>query len=350
MNRSAVAYAFLSAALFGASTPAAKLLVGGMHPAILAGLLYCGAGVGIAVVRRAMHWLPRGGARGAAIRRSDLPWLVGAVVCGGVVGPVLLMVGLARTDAASASLLLTLESVATALLAWFLFHENFSRRIAIGLLIIVAGALVLAWSGQPTPANAIGPLAILGACCAWGLDNNLTRRISLSDPLQIVEIKGLFAGPISLALGLAVGGALPSAGSAALAGIVGFFGYGLSLALFVLALRHLGAARTGAYFATAPFLGTAVAVIALGEPVTMQLFAASALMAVGCWLHLTERHEHEHVHEPQTHTHSHVHDAHHAHPHRPGDPASEPHTHLHRHEGLRHAHPHLPDMNHLHRH
>jgi drug/metabolite transporter (DMT)-like permease len=350
MNRSAVIYALVSAALFGASTPAAKLLIAATHPIILAGLLYCGAGIGVALIRRARDFLASGRSKSATIQRSDVPWLIGAIACGGVIGPVLLMLGLARTDAASASLLLTLETAATALLAWFLFHENFDRRIALGIGFIMAGALVLAWSGAPTAASAVGPLAILGACCVWGLDNNLTRRISLSDPLQIVEIKGLFAGPISLALGLAVGGALPPLDQALLAGIVGFLGYGLSLALFVIALRHLGAARTGAYFGTSPFLGAVVAVLALGEPLTAQLLAAGALMALGCWLHLTERHEHDHTHEPQVHTHAHVHDTHHSHRHGPADPTGEPHTHLHRHDGLKHAHPHMPDMHHQHRH
>lgn len=226
MNRSTVAYAFISAALFGVSTPAAKLLISTIHPAILAGLLYCGAGIGIGLLRYARDSLSSAPGEGTAVRRADLPWLAAAIACGGVTGPILLMVGLVHTDAGSASLLLTLETATTALIAWFLFHENFDRRIAAGVVFIMAGAVVLAWSGAPTPASAIGPLAIVGACCAWGLDNNLTRKISLSDPLQIVEIKGLVAGPVSLALGVAAGGAVPPVSSALLAGVVGFLGYG----------------------------------------------------------------------------------------------------------------------------
>lgn len=349
MNRTAVLYALISAALFGVSTPAAKVLVGTVHPAVLAGLLYCGAGIGVAILRRA---LPAIVARApeVALTRAEWPWLAGAIAAGGVTGPLLLMAGLARTDAAAASLLLTLEGAATALIAWFVFHENFDRRIALGMACLLAGAAVLSWSGTPTLDGLIGPLAIVGACLFWGLDNNLTRKVSLADPLQIVELKGLIAGPFNLALGLALGAPLPGLSAAAIAGIVGFVGYGLSLALFVLALRDLGTARTGAYFSTAPFIGSAVAVVALGEPVTVPLGIAGALMAFGVWLHLTERHEHEHPHEALAHAHPHVHDEHHRHAHGPLDPPGEPHTHFHRHEPMRHSHPHVPDMHHTHRH
>lgn len=351
MNRQAVALALLSAGLFGLSTPAAKLLLGSVHPAILAGLLCCGAGIGIAVLRRLRtSRSPQDGAAEATLSARDWPWLGGAIAAGGVAGPILLMLGLAQTDAAAASLLLTLEGVATALLAWFVFHEHFDRRIAVGMLMLVAGAAVLSWSGTPSLSGLTGPLAILGACLAWGLDNNLTRKVSLADPLQIVELKGLIAGPVNLFIGLTSGGTLPAAGTIGLAGMVGFLGYGVSLVLFVLALRSLGTARTGAYFSTAPFLGAIAAVLALGEPLTVQLMAAGLFMGVGVWLHLSEVHEHEHEHEPMEHTHRHVHDEHHRHEHAPGDPPGEPHTHRHRHERLRHKHAHTPDMHHTHRH
>jgi drug/metabolite transporter (DMT)-like permease len=260
------------------------------------------------------------------------------------------MLGLARTDAAAASLLLTLEGVATALLAWFAFHEGFDRRIAGGMACLVAGAVVLAWSAVPSAGGLVGALAIAGACAAWGLDNNFTRKVSLADPLHIVELKGLVAGPVNLLLGLWAGGTLPALTPAALAGAVGFLGYGVSLALFILALRHLGTARTGAYFATAPFIGALAAVLLLREPVTVQLALAGLLMGIGVWLHVTEDHEHEHVHEAVEHAHRHAHDAHHQHEHAAEDPPGEPHTHRHRHARLRHRHPHLPDMHHTHRH
>ena len=350
MNRTAVLYALLSAALFGISTPAAKGLVETVDPVLLAGLLYCGAGIGVTILRRLTHAILAPATIEQSLRRQDIPWLAGAIVAGGIAGPVLLMVGLARTDAAAASLLLTLEGAATALMAWFIFYENFDRRIALGMVCLVTGAVVLAWSGVPTLASVIGPIAIVGACIMWGLDNNLTRKVSLADPLQIVQFKGLIAGPINVALGLWAGASLPGALDALLAGIVGFLGYGVSLALFVVALRHLGAARTGAYFSTAPFLGAVVAVIALGEPFTVQLIVAGGFMALGVWLHLTEHHEHTHTHQPMMHTHLHVHDEHHRHQHSTEDSPGEPHTHPHEHGWLKHTHPHTPDMHHQHRH
>jgi drug/metabolite transporter (DMT)-like permease len=260
------------------------------------------------------------------------------------------MVGLVRTEATTASLLLTLEGVATALIAWFVFRENFDRRIAFGMALIVAGAAVLAWHGEASVAGLFGPLAIVGACVAWGLDNNLTRKVSLADPLQIAMLKGLVAGPVTLTLAFAGGATLPPLGTLALAAVVGFFGYGVSLVLFVVALRHLGSARAGAYFSTAPFLGAAAAIPILGEPLTLQLFAAGGLMAVGVWLHVTERHEHEHLHKPMEHSHRHLHDTHHQHAHGPDDPPGEPHSHWHRHARLRHRHAHVPDSHHRHEH
>jgi len=351
MNRTAVLYALASAALFGASTPAAKALLGSSHPAVLGGLLYCGAGIGVALLRRlAPAILSARDAREEALGRADLPWLAGSIVSGGIVGPLLLLTGLVQTDAATASLLLTLEGAATALMAWFIFHENFDRRIAWGVACLVAGAAILSWSGTPTLEGVMGPFAIIGACLAWGLDNNLTRKVSLADPLQIVELKGLVAGPVNLAVGLWAGGSLPEPATALAAGLVGFIGYGVSLVLFVVALRHLGTARTGAYFSTAPFLGAIVAVAVLGEPITTALVSAGILMATGVWLHATEHHEHEHVHEPLEHSHPHVHDEHHQHSHSAENPVGEHHTHPHSHGRLRHTHPHVPDVHHQHRH
>jgi drug/metabolite transporter (DMT)-like permease len=351
MNQRAVFLALLSAALFGVSTPAAKLLLGTTDPAVLAGLLYCGAGLGVAVLRRARRFAAVETAPSeAGLARHDLPWLAGAIVAGGIVGPVLLMAGLQHTEASTASLLLTLEGVATAMMAWFIFHESFDRRIALGMGSIAAGTAVLSWTGQPQLAGLLGPLAIVGACIAWGLDNNLTRKVSLADPLQIVELKGLIAGPVNLALGLLAGGQMPGVSATLAAGLVGFLGYGVSLVLFVYALRHLGTARTGAYFSTAPFLGAIAALAFLQEPLTIQLLAAGVLMGLGVWLHLTEHHEHEHRHAPLQHAHPHMHDAHHRHVHAEDDPPGEPHAHAHRHESLTHRHPHVPDMHHQHRH
>ena len=345
MNVKAIVYALASAALFGLSTPAAKALLGSLHPVALAGLLYCGAGIGAALLQRTTLVGSE-----ASLTRAQIPYLGGAIVSGGVVGPVLLMVGLAQTKAATASLLLSLEGVATALLAWYVFRESFDRRSALGMVCLVSGGLVLAWSGQPELSSLLGPLAILGACIAWGLDNNLTRKVSLADPLQIVVFKGLLAGPVNLALGIWAAGSLPALSAGLAAALVGVLGYGVSLALFIVALRHLGAARTGAYFSTAPFIGALAAIVFLNEPVTAQLLAAGGLMGLGVWLHATEQHDHEHLHEAMEHAHLHVHDEHHQHEHGADDPAGEPHSHVHRHHPIRHKHPHFPDMHHTHRH
>ncbi len=351
MNRTAIALALASAALFGISTPAAKVLLDTVHPAILAGLLYCGAGVGVAVLRRLRRRVVgRTHAPEVALGRRDIPWLAGAVASGGVAGPLLLMIGLAQTPATSASLLLNFEAAATALIAWLVFREHYGSRLMLGLAFLLGGGVTLAWTGLPTWGAMIGPLAIVAACIAWALDNNLTQRVSLADPLQIVEIKGLIAGPVNLALGVWAGGLLPPWPMSMAAAALGFVGYGLSLVLFVLALRDLGTARTSAYFAAAPFLGALAAVVALGEAATPQLAAAGLLMAVGVWLHMTERHEHAHSHAVVTHAHAHVHDDHHRHSHAPSDPPGEPHTHGHAHQPLTHAHPHTPDMHHGHRH
>lgn len=336
-----MAGALAAALLFGASTPAAKTLAGELHPVLLAGILYAASGVGLGA------WLLLSRRR-VALQRADLPWLAGAVLAGGVIGPVLLMTGLASTSASSASLLLNLEGVFTALLAWFAFRENFDRRIALGMALIVAGGVLLAFEPGALQGGPGGALAVAGACLAWALDNNLTRRVSGADPTAIAAIKGASAGAVNLAIAAAIGAAWPDAAKIAAAAAVGVLGYGVSLVLFVVALRELGAARTGAYFSTAPFVGVAVALAFLGEAPGALFWPAAALMAAGVWLHVTEHHEHDHVHEPVEHEHSHVHDAHHQHEHPDGWDGSEPHLHRHRHERLAHRHPHYPDLHHRH--
>ncbi len=343
-----VVFALLAATLFGASTPLAKLLLGeGISPVLLAGLLYLGSGCGLA-----LWWLARSGrASGeASLARADLPWLAGAVAAGGVAGPVLLMLGLAATPASTASLLLNLEGVFTALIAWFVVKENFDRRIALGMLAIVAGGAVLSWAGRPEAGVPWGPLAVAGACLCWGIDNNLTRKVAAADPVQIAAAKGLVAGAVTTGIAFAAGATVPAWPAVLGAAGVGFVGYGVSLVCFVLALRHLGTARTGAYFSTAPFVGAAVALLVFREGVTWPLVAAGALMGLGVWLHLTEKHDHEHEHEEMVHEHAHVHDEHHQHAHGRDDPPGEPHTHTHRHPPMRHAHPHYPDSHHRHEH
>jgi len=341
--------AILSAALFGASTPFAKaLLGGGVDPWLLAGLLYLGSGVGLGIVAGARRVAGSAPAE-TPLRRGDLAWLGLVVISGGIVGPVLLMVGLAATPASTASLLLNLEGLATMAIAWRMFHENVDRRLLAGAAAILAGAAVLSWQEGPSGFG-WGTAAIAGACLAWGIDNNLTRKLSAADPVQIALIKGLAAGAVNLALAVAAGAQLPSAAAIGGAALIGFLGYGLSLVLFVFALRYLGTARTGAYFSTAPFIGAVLAVTLFGEPVTAGLMVAGLLIAAGVYLHLAERHEHEHAHEAFAHEHRHVHDEHHQHPHEPGDPVGEPHAHPHRHLPIVHRHPHYPDLHHRHPH
>ncbi|UOK40123.1 DMT family transporter [Pseudomonas palleroniana] len=346
MNLS-ILYALAAAALFGASTPLAKSLGLGLSPILLAGLLYLGSGIGLAGVRciRDRGWKPSG------LAPSEWPWLLGAIVFGGILGPVALMFGLTRTAGATASLMLNLESVLTAVIAWLVFRENADRRIVLGMLAIVLGGVVLSWSdGGATSQDWTGPFAVALACLCWGIDNNLTRKVSASDALFIAGAKGLIAGWVNCSLALYLGAQLPSAVQLAPVLLVGFLGYGISLVLFVLALRGLGSARTGAYFSTAPFLGAAVALWVMDESVTVAFWIASALMAIGVWLHLTERHAHEHLHEATEHGHRHVHDEHHQHDHDfEWDPAV-PHSHVHVHSAMKHSHAHFPDVHHRHRH
>jgi drug/metabolite transporter (DMT)-like permease len=341
-----VPLALASAVLFGASAPFAKLLLGSIDPQLLAGLLYLGAGGGLALVQAGRFALGIEASE-APLRSSDLPWLIVVVGFGGVAGPLLFMLGLARTSAASGSLLMNLEGLATMGIAWIVFRENLDRRLLLGAASILAGAIILPWQGQGVRLDA-GGVMIAAACLAWGIDNNLTRKLSSADPVTIALIKGLAAGGVNLVLAILLGASLPSANVTGAAIVVGFLGVGVSLVLFVLALRHLGSARTGAYFSLAPFIGAAIAIVLLGEPITQQLVLAGLLMGLGLWLHLAERHEHDHAHDAVEHEHGHVHDEHHRHAH--DGTVTEPHTHRHRHEPMRHKHTHYPDLHHRHDH
>ena len=337
-----------AAALFGLSTPIAKTLVGEISPLLLAGLLYAGSGVGLGILLVARA-IGLGRANVMQPPGADLMWLLGAIVFGGALGPYLLMYGLQMTDAASASLILNLEGVFTALLAWFAFKENFDRRIAAGMALIVAGGMVLSMGPALRAGGFVGPLAIAGACLAWAIDNNLTRKVSINDAMLVACVKGLIAGPISIALALQYGAHMPAGALLLRAGLLGFVSYGLSLMLFVLALRNLGTARTGAYFTLAPFIGATLAV-ALGAPLTATLVIAGLFMGAGVWLHLTEDHAHLHRHLLLEHEHSHVHDTHHQHQHDRNWNGREPHTHVHSHGPIEHTHAHYPDVHHRHDH
>lgn len=347
MNAS-VGFALGAAALFGLSTPIAKLLLGSVSPVLLGGLLYMGSGVGLIAAR---FWRDKGW-QITGLQSGEWPWLAGAIVFGGVLGPVALMLGLQRTAGSTASLLLNLEAVLTAVLAWVAFKENADRRVVVGMLAIVAGSVILSWptGGSTDRELGWGAGLIVLACLCWAIDNNFTRKVSASDALFIAGSKGLVAGCVNVSIAMAVGDSWPPLPTALGTMAVGFLGYGVSLVLFVLALRGLGTARTGAYFSVAPFIGALVSLMLLGESVGSAFWVASGLMALGVWLHLTERHEHKHTHDPMEHTHPHFHDEHHQHVHDFAWDGQEPHAHEHKHPAMTHTHPHYPDIHHRHVH
>lgn len=344
-----IIYALVAAILFGISTPFAKLLVGEVPPVMLAGLLYSGSGLGLSAWLMLRN-IRRGKDPIAHLTRQDIPWLAGAVLVGGIVAPVLLMLGITLIPASSAALLLNLEGVFTALMAWFVFRENFDRRIFLGMVFIIVAGVLLSWQEGQGNALPWGGMFVVSACFCWGIDNNLTRKVSASDPIQIAAIKGGVAGIVNIIIALTVGATLPGLSIAVQAAAVGLAGYGVSLVLFVLALRHLGTARTGAYFSVAPFFGVAVSLLLLHESPSPLFWLAVALMGAGIWLHVTEHHEHEHTHEKMAHIHAHIHDEHHRHEHDFLWDGQEPHMHFHQHTRLTHKHSHYPDIYHQHSH
>jgi drug/metabolite transporter (DMT)-like permease len=339
--------ALFAALLFGVSTPFAKVLLGEVSPVLLAALFYLGSGAGLTIIYVVWRRTSR---TEAPLSKRDMPWLAGAMLFGGVLGPALLMIGLSTTSASATSLLLNLESVFTALLAWFIFRENFDARIALGMALILAGGALLSFQGEFEATPSLGILAVVGACLCWGIDNNFTQKISASDPIQIAAIKGIVAGTVNTIVAMRLGAIVPAAGGVAGALLVGFLGYGISLVMFVLALRRIGTARTSAYFSTAPFVGALASVLLLRESIGISVLGGGALMGIGVWLHITERHLHEHTHDHIVHNHQHVYDEHHHHEHPVGTDSTGPHTHLHDHKTLTHSHHHYPDIHHRHPH
>lgn len=342
-----VLYALSAAMLFGASTPFAKLLIGDEAPVMLAGLLYIGSGLGLALIRliRDRGW------QSPNLETSEWPWLLGAILFGGVMGPVALLLGLSHTTGSTASLLLNLEAVLTAVIAWVVFRESADKRIVLGMVAIVLGGAALSWqTDTQSISNWLGPVLISLACLCWAIDNNLTRKVSASDALFVAGTKGLIAGTVNCVLALLLGMSLPTGLVVVSTMTLGLMGYGLSLVLFVLALRGLGTARTGAYFSTAPFIGAAISVVLLGDATSGLFWLAAALMAVGVWIHLTEHHAHEHRHELLDHDHAHTHDLHHQHIHDFAWDGQEPHVHKHMHAEVTHKHAHYPDIHHRHTH
>jgi drug/metabolite transporter (DMT)-like permease len=346
VTKHAAVPALLAALAFGVSTPLAKLLLADIQPLALAALLYLGSGIGLSI----LAFLRRGKVSAdAQFVKADAPWILGTIFFGGILGPVLMLVGLQNTDSASASLLLNLEAVLTLAIAWLVFHEHVDQKLFVGALAIVAGALLLSWQGGFGQIG-IASLFIALACLSWAIDNNLTRKISGADPYRLAAVKGLVAGTFNLGLAKFMGQGLPSYPIIAAATLLGFMSYGLGLVLYILALRNLGAARTAAYYGTAPFIGASLGAALPGGIFTPMLLAAGALMGVGVWLHVSERHQHEHLHLEDEHDHLHAHDEHHDHPHEPGVDPTKPHSHRHQHLPLRHVHPHYPDLHHRHSH
>jgi drug/metabolite transporter (DMT)-like permease len=340
--RSAIALALFAALLFGATTPAASVLARSVSPLWLSAALYTGVACVLAFARFERRSLARG----------DVPWLLASALVGGVAAPVLLVIGLRAADAATASLLLATEPVATAAIAWLVVREHASRQTVAGMACIALGAIVLAWRGSPNAS--LGALAVVGAAACWAIDNNLARRIASSNAVAIAGVKGVVASSVAVVLALALHDSRPAVAAFGIGALLGLVGYGCSLVLYMRALRVLGTARTGAYFATAPFAGATLALAFGHAPFGIRIAFAGALMAVGVWLHATERHEHEHVHPEEEHEHWHAHDdEHHLHAHEALDdawPTGAAHAHVHTHERTAHVHAHTPDEEHRHSH
>jgi len=343
-------YGILAAILFGVSAPLSKLLLEGVDPIILAGLLYLGAGGAMALLLVSGQLFQAGEAE-AHIERRDIPWLASATLAGGVLGPILLLLGLQLTHAAAASLLLNLEVVATGLIAFLLFRESVGRRAWAAIAAVAVGGALLSVDVFGGFAVSPGALLIVGACFAWGLDNNLTGKISLKDPRRIVLIKGIAAGLFSFLFGVALGRSLPSLIHVLLALALGAISYGASISFFVLALRRVGAARTGVLFGLAPFVGVALSLVTFRQLPAWPFFSALALMALAAILLAREKHGHLHTHVPVAHRHPHRHDdGHHEHRHASELDATSTHVHEHIHDELVHAHEHRPDPHHRHAH
>jgi drug/metabolite transporter (DMT)-like permease len=352
MNRAhltPILQALIAALLFGASAPLAKLLLGEVEPIPLAAFLYLGSGLGLLGVKVYQHFTQRSTEREAQIKRADLTWLAGAILAGGVAAPITLLFSLQKTPAATASLLLNFEGVATTLIAALLFKESISRRAGWAIALISLSGIFLSINLNASWGFSLGAVGILAACFLWGLDNNLTRNISAKDPLMIVTLKGLGAGSFSLAMAFVLGNQLPAPGIILGAMLLGSLSYGLSIVLFIHAMRGLGAARTSALFGTAPLAGMLLSFLLFRELPGWLFLVAFPIMVVGTIVLVSEEHEHHHIHNLTVHEHAHVHtDGHHNHDH--NGEKIEKHSHIHDHAELDHSHDHMPDLHHRHNH
>jgi drug/metabolite transporter (DMT)-like permease len=342
-----ILFAIASALLFGISTPFTKLFISGSENVfIIGGLLYLGSGIGLSLYLLLISGIGKAHSE-ENIGRQDIPILSLTSLCGGIIAPIFLLFGLTQTDATSASLMLNFEGLATLIIAAIIFKEHLDKKVIWGSLIILLGGIILVFKNGAK--IDFGALYIIIACIFWGIDNNLTRSIAGRNPIQITAFKGIIAGFVNFFIGFTLPSSSIQIETLIFIPIIGLFSYGISLVFFVLALRELGSARAGSYFATAPFIGALVSVIFFDISLNWQLVLSGALMALGIYLHLIEDHSHEHTHEEIEHSHSHFHDEHHNHSHE-GIEIKEPHTHSHRHEKLSHSHFHFPDIHHRHEH
>jgi drug/metabolite transporter (DMT)-like permease len=350
MNKTPLLYVIISAFLFGISTPLAKVLVKDVPPVALAGLLYLGAFIGLSLysigIRGIMTTPDK---KMAQLQRNDIPWIIGSVLAGGIIGPIFIMIGLTHVSGIAASLLLNIEGLATAMIAVFLFKENAGKNLWLALICMTIAGVFLSWDTHQGKFNITGPLLIVFGMVCWGIDNNLTRHISDKDPIQITQIKGFVAGITSISLALILGWQISINHTFVFALLLGSFSYGISIVFFIKALKGLGAARTGLFFSFAPFIGAVTSVILLKEFISWIIVPAAIFMIIGVWMIIREKHTHSHVHGKITHTHSHVHtDLHHIHEH--FGVIHEPHTHEHNHTDTEHSHSHWPDTHHRHNH
>lgn len=341
--------ALIAAFLFGASAPLAKLLLGEVEPILLAAFLYLGSGIGLLGVKLFQYINRQGLNSEAQIKKPDYLWLAGAIIAGGIAAPITLLISLRNTPAATASLLLAFEGVATTLIAFFVFKESISQRAWWAIALITLASIFLSVNLHAEWGFSLGALGIIAACILWGIDNNFTRNISAKDPLTIVTIKGLGAGGFSLGLAMILGNKIPAWDVVLGALVLGGLSYGASIILFIHALRGIGAARTSALFSAAPLAGVLLSLLIFREFPSWLFVIAFPLMAAGTLFLVSEEHEHDHVHEMTIHEHAHVHDdGHHEHDHEGGN--VKKHSHYHKHDELIHAHHHMPDSDHRHIH
>lgn len=356
MNKSKmypIIMALLSALLFGASAPLIKMILGEIDPVPLAAFLYLGSGFGLIIFKLIISKIKKEVVNEASLKKTDLPWLVGAIIFGGVLAPIVLMISLKNTPASTASLLLNFECVATTIIALVFFKENIGKQILGAVGLITLASIILSWNSSNQWGFSIASLGIIFACFCWGIDNNFTRNISAKDPFSIVIIKGIAAGLFSLFLSIIMGSSIPNFRIVVIVMLIGFLCYGVSIVLFVFAMRAMGSARTSALFGAAPFIGAILSFVLLGDIPNTMVIIAFPIMITGTILLLKENHNHVHRHEPVVHEHRHNHcDNHHNHEHKEivgFDPKLE-HTHIHAHELQEHSHPHSPDIAHRHSH